>query len=373
MKIQQIRVWPIALTMLTPFKTAHGTTQQRPLQVIELTLDSGHRGYGEVQAFADQSYAKQDQATARQELLWALPKLIGQTFQHPKEFARRCWGLTSFAKAGVEMALWDAYGHLKQQSLAQLLAVDRMAVPVSAAVGVQNQQLEAVHQLAQQDYQRLKIKAVNPQTALAIISELHHHFPNQLLSLDPNAAWPNDALTLRYIMAMQSAGLTLIEEPVYGTSLVGFQRLQGQLKQVKLSLDESLTSLASVYQALQVDAAAAYTLKQGKLGGLTATLDAIEAVQHTQRLPWIGGMLASGLGRSLDLVLAAKTGAKSQLFPADIAASNHYFVQDIIKENLTLHNGQMDLPTGSGLGVTIDLGALANMQVGPVFSWTGGK
>ncbi len=363
MKIEQITVWPLQLTLRTPFMTAHGTTSLRPLQLIELKMASGDCGYGEVQAFADQAYAKQDQRSARQELAKVLPRLVGQTVNQPDEFQKGLNGLTAFAKAAVEMALWDAYGKVKQQSLAQLLAVSQLSVPVSAAIGIQTQQVRALNQVIRQGYQRVKIKAVDPQTALTLIKAVKQHYPHQMVSLDANAAWPNQPATVSWLRAMEKAGLALIEEPVHDTTLHEFHQLQGQFQQLKISLDESLTNLRSVEEALQVDAAAAYTLKQGKLGGVTDTLKAITAILQANRLPFIGGMLASGLGRSLDLVLAAKAGYPP--FPADVGASDHYFEKDIIKERLTIHDGRMNLPTEPGLGVTIDWTNVANLQVGP--------
>jgi O-succinylbenzoate synthase len=71
---------------------------------------------------------------------------------------------------------------------------------------------------------------------------------------------------------------------------------------------------------------------------------------------WCGGMLETGVGRASNLALASLPGF---VLPGDISASNRYYVEDITCERFLLNpDSTIDVPTGSGLGVTVDSGAL---------------
>ena len=67
-------------------------------------------------------------------------------------------------------------------------------------------------------------------------------------------------------------------------------------------------------------------------------------------------MLETGVGRAANLALAS---LPNFLLPADISASDRYYRQDITHERFTLNAGStIDVPTGPGLGVTLDAGAV---------------
>jgi o-succinylbenzoate synthase len=60
-------------------------------------------------------------------------------------------------------------------------------------------------------------------------------------------------------------------------------------------------------------------------------------------------MLETGLGRATNLALAALPGFT---LPGDISASDRYYAQDIT-EPFMLVDGQVAVPQGPGLGVTV--------------------
>ncbi|USS89096.1 enolase C-terminal domain-like protein [Fructilactobacillus cliffordii] len=365
MKINQITLIPLTLRLKEAFRTNHGTTAERPLLLIEMKMSNGITGYGEVQAFADSSYAPQSQAIALAELQDGLPALIKRSWQTPTDLQRQLTRFTSFARAGVEMALWDAYGKLVHQPLAQLLGQPASAVPVSVALGIQAKDQRTIRladEELQAGYQRLKIKTDNLAVAQRLIKKLKIAFPNQLISFDPNAAWPVSKQTISVLKELAADGLSMIEEPFHNASLAEYASVQAQLPQLKISLDESINSLTNIQNAVRAQSAAAFTLKPSKLGGITPTMQAIQYITNTPYLPWIGGMLGSGLGRAVDLALAAQL--PQPIFPADIADSDHYFELEPINESFTVTNGSLPVPTGSGVGVTLNWDAINQLQTG---------
>ena len=109
MRIEQIELFPLTLRLKQPFKTAHDVTYDRPLTLIAITADDV-TGYGDVQSFIDHSYAPESQAESLAEIERLVPMLLGEDFATPVDMANwlAAHSDLSFAKAGLEMAFYDA-------------------------------------------------------------------------------------------------------------------------------------------------------------------------------------------------------------------------------------------------------------------------
>ncbi len=64
---------------------------------------------------------------------------------------------------------------------------------------------------------------------------------------------------------------------------------------------------------------------------------------------WCGGMLETGIGRALNLALAALPGFS---LPGDTSASSRYFHDDLTEPFELASDGTMAFPSGAGIGVT---------------------
>lgn len=361
MQVIKIEYRQLALSLKNDFKTAHDTTTKRPLILIAVTLDDGTIGYGEVQAFDNHEYAPQDQNDA---LIWLDAHLANLTDWYGESVAELIAQLPmdgQFARAGVEMAIWDAVGKHTNQSLADMLGEHVGAVSVGIALGLQ--EFEAVSMAHQAGYQRIKLKQnKSDENALTDLSQLVKRFPNQLFSLDFNASLSDTPASQQYLTDISALGIDLIEEPLSVPTFDSYSELSNDVSPMKISLDESLNSIADVSDWLTKSTVLAYTIKQGKLGGISIAKASIDAVITAGKLPWIGGMLASGLGRAVDVALASQV--TTNLYPADISKSERYFVRDIVKTDLTFCDGQVIVPTEPGIGVQLDWDAIHDLQVG---------
>ena len=63
---------------------------------------------------------------------------------------------------------------------------------------------------------------------------------------------------------------------------------------------------------------------------------------------WIGGMLETGVGRAVNVALAAMPGVT---MPGDTSASERYFHEDLTPPFVIDSDGHMDVPDGPGIGV----------------------
>jgi o-succinylbenzoate synthase len=92
-------------------------------------------------------------------------------------------------------------------------------------------------------------------------------------------------------------------------------------------------------------------LKQGRVGGVAESLR-IHNVAQAYSVPlWCGGMLESGVGRALNIHLSALPGFTK---PGDTASASRYWDTDVINEPLEMQGGFQVVPSGPGLGVTLN-------------------
>ncbi|RRG18823.1 o-succinylbenzoate synthase [Weissella viridescens] len=367
MQIAQIRAIPFALPLKQAFKTAHDTTQLRELTLLEVTLSNGCVGYGEIQSFMNTAYAPETQVDSREMLAEVASGLKNFDWQHPSAIATYLAERTSltFVRAAIEMACWDAYGKTIGTSLAAMLGAQRQSVPVGKAVGIQDDAaatIAEIERLAKTGYQRAKLKLTDPEQLLDL-SGLQQRYPQLVFSIDFNNALPDTDASYQMLQRLKNSGITLVEEPLKGSPWQRYAAMLTSGLVPKISLDESINGVADIELALQQHVANAFTLKQGKLGGITATQTAIERINQAGQLPWIGGMLSSGLGRFVDVSLAATL--SDPIFPADIATTQDGVIKDIINEPIVLHDGQVEVPQAPGIGVTLNWNAIRQMQVEP--------
>jgi O-succinylbenzoate synthase len=97
-------------------------------------------------------------------------------------------------------------------------------------------------------------------------------------------------------------------------------------------------------------------IKTGRVGGLSRAV-AIHDLCREKGVPvWSGGMLETGVGRAANLAAASLPG---YTLPGDISATNRYYREDITQERFSLNpDSTIDVPSGPGLGVTLDRQAL---------------
>ena len=114
---------------------------------------------------------------------------------------------------------------------------------------------------------------INQQTDLDMLKTVISQFPHQQFSVDANASWqPADFARLEQL---ETTGIFMIEQPFAIDDWQAHQQAQARL-QMHISLDESLNELADVKRALADQTADAFTIKQAKIGGITAAKTVIE-------------------------------------------------------------------------------------------------
>jgi O-succinylbenzoate synthase len=365
MKIESITLHHLRMPLVVPFETSFGREIERECVLVEMRSE-GLTGYGECVATRDPGYNYETSGTVLHILKdFIAPLILGKDVSDAHDFQNKVAGIRGhhLAKAGVEMALWDLLGRREGRSLREMLGGERDKVEVGVSVGLQESPealVRRVTEYVEQGYARVKIK-IKPGRDVGDASAARKAFPKIRLQVDANSAYTLDSA--RALKPLDDLDLLLIEQPLFEDDIWDHHKLQEGFK-TPICLDESIVSPRHARYAIEMNACRIINIKAGRLGGLSRGV-AVHDLCAERGLPvWCGGMLETGVGRASNLAIAS---LPNFVLPGDISASDRYYARDITKERFTLNpDSTIDVPTGAGLGVTIDDSALKHFSLGEI-------
>jgi muconate cycloisomerase len=261
-----------------------------------------------------------------------------------------------FAKAAVEMAVWDARGKALAVPVFELLGgLYREEIPVTWAVGADPADLvirEIEDKLATGSHRSFKLKmgAGEPADDVTRIGRIALALAGATsLRVDLNGAWDEQTAT-RWLPALAEAGIELIEQPLPAWNVDGLARLSRRLE-VPLMADESIRTPNDASRVARDHAAAVLSVKIAKCGGLLP-VQRIAAIAQGAGISCHGGTtIESSIGTAASAHLFCATpgvSAGSELFGPLLLDG------DLTQEPVHYEDGCIAPPTGPGLGVTLD-------------------
>jgi O-succinylbenzoate synthase len=362
MKIDTIEIHHISMPLVHRFETSMHVELDRECLLINVEGD-GHEGWGECVTQRVPWYSYESIGTAWHVLEeFLVPAVLGQELEAPTKFPEQVMVIKGhpMAKAGLELALWDLAGRIESEPLAEMLGGERAKVEVGVSIGIQEDVgalLNKVRDHLSEGYRRVKLK-IKPGMDLEYVRAVREANPDLPLQVDANAAF--DANQSKIFEDMDRFGLILIEQPFPDEDILAHAELQARVS-TPICLDESIDSVTTARQALDLDACRIINIKAGRVGGLTEAVK-IHDLCSARNIPvWCGGMLETGIGRASNLALGSLPGFT---LPGDISATDRYYEVDVAKPRFELNSdGTIDVPTRPGLGVDIDRNALENFTL----------
>ncbi|RJN32263.1 o-succinylbenzoate synthase [Nesterenkonia natronophila] len=360
MNLTSITVRRLTTEMLTPFTTSFGTQTHRDLLIVEARDDAGTVGYGECVAGAEPTYSEEATSTCEVALAeYVLPRLQNAAVEHPDDISTLLHPIkrNNMAKASVEGAVWDLWAKQQGISLSQALGGTKSRVDVGLSIGIKPtdaELLQAVGEAVEAGYRRIKIK-IAPGRDLEMMRAVRREFPDEAIMVDANSAYTLDDAQL--FAALDELNLMMIEQPLAHDDIVDHRHLQAAIR-TPICLDESIHSLDDARKALELGSGKIINIKVGRVGGLTESLKIEQLCRESGVDAWCGGMLETGIGRAHNVAIASLDGFT---LPGDTAPSARYWAEDLITPEVTMHNGQIEVPTGPGLGYEVKTAMLESL------------
>jgi o-succinylbenzoate synthase len=348
-ELDQLELRQVEMPLITPFHTSFGVQRARRALIMKAITDVGI-GWGECVAEVEPVYSSEFLASADLVIEHhLLPRLFAAgnalTASSTADLLSGVRG-HFMAKAALEMAILDAELRSVGVSLAHRLGAGREAVDCGVSVGIESTIDELVLRVGTylaDGYRRVKLK-IEPGWDLEPVAAVRAVYPDIALQVDANAAYTID--DAEHLGALDEFGLLLIEQPLADDDLLGHAALARRLS-TPVCLDESITSTRVAVQAIELGACSIVNIKAGRVGGYLEAVRLHDACRERDVPVWCGGMLETGLGRAANLALAALPGFT---LPGDTSASARYWAEDLTPP-FVLHDGQLSVPTGPGIGV----------------------
>jgi o-succinylbenzoate synthase len=350
MRLQAVELRRIKLSLVAPFETSFGVQTERDVLLLKAVTDGGE-GWGECVAGEEPLYSSEYVDAACDVLLkLLLPRLLDREIAAAEvaSVLRPIHG-HNMAKAAIEMALLDAELRARGESFGHFFGAARAEVDCGVSVGIHPniaELLKTVGGYLDQGYRRIKLK-IKPGWDLEPVRAVREKFGDVPLQVDANTAYTLSGAD--DLARLDPFDLLLIEQPLPEDQVLAHAKL-ARLVRTPICLDESITSAQAAADAIELGACRIINIKPGRVGGYLEARR-IHDVCAAHRVPvWMGGMLETGVGRAGNVAMAAMP---QFTLPGDTSASDRYYHRDIT-EPFVLKDGRLAVPSGRGLGVTVD-------------------
>ncbi len=349
MRIERVDLKLVRLPLIHPFRTSSSIKDHLDHILIRVVVD-GVVGWGECASPSDPYYCPETTETCWHILRdFLVPSVLGRDWQSIGEltgFYRLVKG-NRFARAGLEMACWDALARLRDQSLGQLLGGTRTEIASGVSLGIESdlgRLYDRIDRHLEEGYRRIKLK-IAPGWDVEIVGKVRERYPEILLQVDANSAYTPDDLPR--LKALDAFDLLLIEQPLAHDDIIDHAKLQRELK-TPICLDESIHSAEDARKAIELGACRIINIKVSRVGGLKEAVK-IHNLCLERGIPvWCGGMHEFGVGRAANVAVASLAGFS---LPGDVSGSDKYYHQDIVEPPILAVSGAVRVSDRPGLGV----------------------
>jgi len=360
LKINEIKSTIVDVPTVRKHKLSSLSVTAQSYVIVELRLANGVIGIGEAATLGGPRWSEESVESIKAAIdTYLAPALIGtpaDRFVSARTRMDEAAKRNNAAKGAIESALFDAVGKTLGVPAVQLLGgVVRDSVPVlwTLASGDPGQEIEeAEKKVAARLHNIFKVKigAQSPEADMARMRRLAAALEGRATFIvDANQAW-DETTALRCLPILAEIGVTLVEQPLPAWNIPGMARLRTR-STVPLMADECVFSIHDMLDVARAGAADVVSLKLVKHGGLLATRD-VAAVAQAAGIGLYGGcLLESSIGAAAHL----------QVFGGlrDLAWGCEHFgpqilTGDLVTEPLRFEDFHIHLPSGPGLGVTLD-------------------
>jgi len=372
MKIKDIRIHVLKSPLRDPFAFSQGWVAARSATLIEVETDSGIVGWGE--AFAQGLEAPEIAAAVIEHSL--KPLIIGEDprdteilwhrmYNRTRDFGRK--GTVLAAISAVDIALWDLVGKHYGVPISQLLggrfreSVQPYATGFYRLKGAGEEDRLSEEALNHFDFgfRAMKVKlGFGLQDDVRVIRAIGRVLEgkNVELMVDTNHAYGR-AEALRLGFVLDEHQMRWYEEPVIPEDIEGYVELRSKLKTPIAGGENE----HSVYGFSKLTKSRAVDIAQpdiGSCGGISAFrhIAALCQAEGIEVNPHVWG---SAIAQAASLqVIAALPVCHHSIFAREpileYDRSSHPFRNDLVENPMQIGpNGRVDIPSGSGLGVSV--------------------
>lgn len=281
--------------------------------------------------------------------------VLGAGYYHHKRAA-------VMATAALEMAMWDALGHIAGLPLWALWGGKfRESVPASAYTFTRDadELSERLRSFKQEGFYTFKVKIGFDRSSDLRLAERAREVIGEdaELRLDVNGAW-TPGTARRQLAQLADLDLAYVEQPLELDDIVGHGTLR-RSQNVPIALDESAYTLQDVSNIIHAEAADVVLLDPHQAGGLWQCVKAA-ALCEARGIP-VSLHSGAELAPSQAAYVALATALPNLSLAID--TEHTYLTDDIANDALSMTDGAFSPVERPGLGVSPDICAIQEFSV----------
>lgn len=368
MKISAVKSYIVAAPMPKPWRLGKYVLEKGYATLVEIVTDEGISGVGEsivrlgtgtVKSIIDEMLVPCIMRSDPMEI-----EALWEEMFNLMRFRGHSRGYFIEAISGVDMALWDVTGKALGLPVHRLmLGCNRRQVPVYASSifwdSPANMAATAAD-LVERGYRAVKVKVgQGVETDIKCLDAIRRAVGSEIqLMVDANGAY-NCPDAIRLGRKLEELDVRWFEEPVPPDDLDGYKTISTKLD-MPLASGEAEFSIYGIrgliengVQIIQPDVARA--------GGITEVrkMTALAQAFHVRYAPHTGASSAVSMAASLHLAAAIPN-----FMIYENMVGDNPLAESLLTEPLpTPENGVVAIPQGPGLGIELDLKALAKYRI----------
>src|SRR4051812_1781591 len=194
MRIERIELRVVRLPLVRTFRTSSSTKDAIEHILIRVVADGGIEGWGESASPSDPYYCPETTETCWHILKdFLAPRVLGRPWATIDELIGLFGPIkgNNFARAGLEMACWDAMAVRDGRPLADLLGGTRAEILSGVSLGIEDDVgslLDQVDRFVDEGYRRIKLK-IAPGWDVEVVRAVRRRHPDVPLQVDANSAY----------------------------------------------------------------------------------------------------------------------------------------------------------------------------------------
>ncbi|MFQ5711402.1 MAG: mandelate racemase/muconate lactonizing enzyme family protein [Candidatus Geothermarchaeales archaeon] len=356
MRIVKVDAIPVSIPLRKPFTIAGGTSSHLRHLITRVHTDEGIVGIGE--AAPTPTYSEETQRGAKAVIDECLaPVILGESPLHLEEITHRMDEAIpghTLAKAGVEIAIWDALGkHLKLPVYEFLGGSHKDKIPVAGSIsmGTPEEMSRDALGYVEEGFTDLKVKiGRNPDLDAEAIAAIRDAVGSKVkIRLDANQGYTKD-VAIKTLRRMERYDLQLIEQPVDRRDFEAMREIRLALE-TPISADEGVFTPRDAVEAIRRSAVDIINVKVMKPGGLYNARKILYIAEAAGIPCLVGSMSEMDPGTAAGIHFAVSyrnIRYASEMFGPSV-------LTDFIAKNpIKVEGGFLGVPRGPGFGVELD-------------------
>ncbi len=352
MRLESLELLHVKLPLNHFFQTSFGKFYERNLVILKGESNMGVV-YGEAPSLIGPFYTYETTLTTLHIIKDFLSKKILKKDFEDINSVHEAMNFVrghNIAKSGIDTLFYNIKSLELNKSLSKTIGGTRSFIESGVSLGIQNSindLLIRIQDSLDQGFKRIKIK-VKKGWDIEVLKQVRDAFPSIKLMVDANSSYTLKDINL--LKKFDKYDLIMIEQPLGFNDILDHAKLQKEIN-TPICLDESIHTVDHARHAIELNACKIINIKIARVGGVYPAIKIHDLCKENGMPVWCGGMLESGVGQAFAIAIASLPNFS---LPGDVAPSNRYFKEDLIKPLIRLDKGRIIVPTSPGLGFEVD-------------------